>query len=89
MEDKFNEDKFNDKIKYYLQLFYEKGITTETVKEYLDDKSFCWYINMACPICSHGCFKINVIWELEKILDKTQMNLFRKLEFELLKNEKS
>ena len=83
------EDKFNDKIKYYLQLFYEKGITTETVKEYLDDKSFCCYMNMPCPICSNCCFKINVIRELEKILDETQIKLFRKLEFELLKNEKS
>lgn len=78
-----------DKIKYYLQLFYERGITDETVKEYLDDKSFCCYMNMPCQVCSHGCFKINIMWELEKILDKTQMELFRKLEYELLKNEKS
>lgn len=84
MEDKFNEDKFNDKIKYYLQLFHEKDITTETVKEYLDDKSFCCYINMPCSVCSHGCFKINIKWLLEKILDETQMELFRKLEDKLL-----
>ena len=83
------ENEFNDKIKYYLQLFYEKGITIETVKEYLDDKSFCCYMNMACQVCSHGCFKINIKWELEKILDETQLKLFRKLELELLKNEKS
>lgn len=83
------EDKFNDKIKYYLQLFYENGITVETVKEYLDDKSFCCYMNAPCPLCSRGCFKINVMWELEKILDETQINLFRKLEYKLLKNEKS
>ena len=78
------EDEFNDKIKYYLRLFYEKGITAETVKEYLDDKSFCCYVNMPCMICSRGCFKINIRWELEKILDETQMKLFRKLECELL-----
>jgi hypothetical protein len=83
------------KIQYYLNLFLDKGINEDTVTEFLSDNSFCCFtgIGWMCPVCSHGCFKINIKWEMEKdkrFTKKDKDDLFR-LECKLSaehKNEK-
>lgn len=75
------------KIKYYLDLFSNKGINEDTVTEFLSDNSFCYFTGKGwmCPFCSHGCFKINIIWEMKKYKRFTEkdMDKFWKLECDL------
>jgi hypothetical protein len=75
------------KIQYYINLFLDKGINEDTVTEFLSDNSFCCFtgIGWNCPICSHGCFKINIKWEMEKDkrFTKKDMDKFWKLECDL------
>lgn len=77
------------KIQYYINLFLDKCINEDTVTEFLSDNSFCTFGGggWACPICSHGCFKINVMWALESLEKKNKLNFklddFQSLEMEL------
>ena len=75
------------KIQYYLNLFLNKDINEDTVTEFLSDNSFCCFTGKGwmCPFCSHGCFKINVIWEMKKSkqFTKKDMDKFWKLECDL------
>ena len=76
------------KIQYYLNLFKNKGINKETVTEFLSDNSFCCFggHGWACPICSHGCFKINIKWEMEKEFTKEDNEKFFNIEMDLSSN---
>lgn len=75
------------KIQYYINLFLDKGINEDTVTEFLSDNSFCCFtgIGWMCPICSHGCFKINIKWYMEKDkrFSKKDMDKFWQLECDL------
>lgn len=77
------------KIEYYVKLFAENGVNEKTLTEFLADNSFCTFGGggWACPICSHGCFKINVMWALESLEKKNKLNFtlddFQSLEMEL------
>ena len=79
----------SDKIKYYVNLFITKGVNKDTMIEFLSDNSFCTFggNGWACPICSHGCFKINVMWALESLEKKNKLNFklddFQSLEMKL------
>lgn len=78
------------KIQYYINLFLDKGINEDTVTEFLSDNSFCCFtgIGWMCPVCSHGCFKINIKWYMEKDkrFSKKDMDKFWKLECDLSAN---
>lgn len=77
------------KIEYYVKLFIENGINEDTMVEFLSDNSFCSFggHGWSCPICSHGCFKINVMWILEALEKKNKLNFsldnFMNLEMKL------
>ena len=82
-------DEAPKKIEYYVKLFAESGVNKETLTEFLADNSFCTFGGggWACPICSHGCFKINVMWTLESLEKKNKLNFklddFQSIEMEL------
>lgn len=70
-----------DKVKYYVNLFKEHGITEDTVKIFLEDKEFCFYPDseMPCPLCSAGCIKVVVLRELGETEWKKVINLMMEL----------
>lgn len=84
----YNEET-TQKIEYYVKLFVENGVNETTLTEFLADNSFSTFggNGWACPICSHGCFKINVMWALESLEKKNKLNFtlddFQSLEMEL------
>ena len=77
------------KIEYYVKLFTENDVNEKTLTEFLTDNSFCTFGGggWACPICSHGCFKINVMWVLKALEKRNKLNFtlddFHSLEMKL------
>lgn len=56
-----------EKIEYWTKRLLEDH-SDETVREFLVDSEYCFYGSGGlCPVCSHGCFKINVGWFIEQI----------------------
>lgn len=53
-----------EKIRYYIDKF-KKEVLKEDVSDFLNDISVCTYRGeMFCPLCSAGCYKINVMQNL-------------------------
>ena len=57
----------DNKISYYVNKFRTCGLKKEFIEEFKNDRTMCHYSDMPCEVCSCGCFKINVIWELSAI----------------------
>lgn len=60
--------KIEDKIE-----FWTKSLMTdysdENIQKFMLDREYCAFgeNGMACPLCSHGCFKINVMRAIASI----------------------
>ncbi len=78
--------KIEDKIEFWVKSLVEDH-SDDNIRKFMADAEHCSLTGhgMACPICSHGCFKINVMWVLESI-DKDLAEKILRKEMEIMSN---
>lgn len=54
-----------EKIEFWTNSLIEDH-SVENVRKFMEDTDYCTFSGhgMSCPICSHGCFKISVLWNI-------------------------
>ena len=71
-----------EKIDFWTKSLLEDH-SESNVERFVEDREHCPYSSMPCPLCSNGCFKINVMRNIDRI-DKDLAEEITKTEMQLM-----
>lgn len=83
------EMKIEEKIEFWTKSLIEDH-SDENIQRFMADSEYCTFSGkgMSCPICSHGCFKINVLWAIGSV-DKELADQITYSEMSLMTNSRT